>query len=131
MVNLRLKYERESHNWSQEDVAELVGTSAVNVSRWERGITFPNPYFRHKLCVLFEKSAQALGLFQDLPDPGSPAPLYDPALPLPFTRQQTLIGREHELTILKQRLCQDEYQGPIALHGLPGVGKTSLAISVA
>lgn len=131
IANLRLKHERESHNWSQEDVAELIGTSAVNVSRWERGITFPNPYFRHKLCTLFEKSAQALGLSQDLPDPGAPDPIYDPALPFPFTRQQTLIGREHELTVLKQRLCQDEYQGPLAFHGLPGVGKTSLAIAVA
>ena len=36
--NQRLKHEREIHNWTQEQVAEKVGTTPLNVGRWERGI---------------------------------------------------------------------------------------------
>jgi eukaryotic-like serine/threonine-protein kinase len=63
--NLQLKSEREQRFWTQEDVAKQVGTSAVNVSRWERGITSPSLFFRNKLCEIFGKSAQELGLVAD------------------------------------------------------------------
>src|SRR5712692_3256801 len=63
--NLLLKSEREQRFWTQEDVAKQVGTSAVNVSRWERGITSPSLFFRNKLCDIFGKSAQELGLVED------------------------------------------------------------------
>jgi hypothetical protein len=42
-----------------------LGTTPGNVSRWERGITSPGPYFRRKLCELFGSSAQELGLTWD------------------------------------------------------------------
>lgn len=32
-----LKDWRESHGWTQEDAARYLGTSQVNVSRWEGG----------------------------------------------------------------------------------------------
>ena len=35
------------------------------MSRWEWGITFPNPHFRQELCTLFGKSPEKLGLLQD------------------------------------------------------------------
>jgi uncharacterized membrane protein/DNA-binding XRE family transcriptional regulator len=59
--NHRLKQERQQRGWSQARVAEQIGTEAVNVSRWERGFSSPSPYYREKLCNLFEKSAQDLG----------------------------------------------------------------------
>jgi uncharacterized membrane protein/DNA-binding transcriptional regulator YiaG len=59
--NHRLRYEREQRGWSQARVAEQIGTEAVNVSRWERGFSSPSPYYREKLCNLFEKNAQDLG----------------------------------------------------------------------
>jgi transcriptional regulator with XRE-family HTH domain len=62
--NYRLKQARELRGWSQAKVAELIGTDATTVSRWERGIFFPTPYFREKLCVLFEKNAEELGLLE-------------------------------------------------------------------
>jgi len=46
-------------------VAESIGTTYVNVSRWERGITRPAPYFRKKLCGLFGKTEQELDLAQN------------------------------------------------------------------
>jgi transcriptional regulator with XRE-family HTH domain/DNA polymerase III delta prime subunit len=61
----RVRRERELHSWSQEQVAEKLGTTAPNVSRWERGKTFPDTYYRQKLCELFGKSAEELGLIQN------------------------------------------------------------------
>ncbi len=56
----RLRRERINHSFSQEEVAEKVGTTATNVSRWELGHTVPTPYFRRKLCELYERSPQEL-----------------------------------------------------------------------
>ncbi len=63
--NQQLRQERERHCWSQLEVADRIGTTSLNVSRWERGITFPTPHFRQQLCALFGKSASELGLLQD------------------------------------------------------------------
>jgi class 3 adenylate cyclase/tetratricopeptide (TPR) repeat protein len=63
--NRQLRQERELHCWSQLEVADQIGTTSLNVSRWERGITFPSPHFRQELCTLFGKSAEELGLLQD------------------------------------------------------------------
>src|SRR5258706_10218597 len=60
-----LKREREQRGWSQARLAELIGTDAATVSRWERGYATPSPYFREHLCRLFEKSAQDLGLLPE------------------------------------------------------------------
>ena len=57
-----LRYEREVHGLSQEEVAEKVGTDQKVVSRWERGISRPSPYFRKKLMEVFGKNALELGL---------------------------------------------------------------------
>lgn len=63
--NRALKHERLLHCWSQLEVADRIGTTAFNVSRWERGITFPSSYFRQQLCSIFEKSPQELGFLQE------------------------------------------------------------------
>jgi transcriptional regulator with XRE-family HTH domain len=64
----RLSAERMRRRWSQLEVADQLGTTPGNVSRWERGLTSPGPYFRRKLCELFGKSAQELGLSWDESD---------------------------------------------------------------
>lgn len=53
---------RKRRQWSQQAVADRLGTTQHNVSRWERGQTRPGAYFRAKLCALFGMSAQELGL---------------------------------------------------------------------
>jgi transcriptional regulator with XRE-family HTH domain len=63
----RLVAERLRRHWTQLEVADQLGTTPGNVSRWERGITSPGPYFRSRLCELFGKSAQELGLTWDEP----------------------------------------------------------------
>lgn len=63
--NRALKHERELRCWSQLEVADHIGTTAFNVSRWERGITFPGSYFRQQLCLLFAKSPSELGFLKE------------------------------------------------------------------
>ena len=61
----RLVAERLRRRWTQLEVADQLGTTPGNVSRWERGLTSPGPYFRRKLCELFGRSAHELGLAWD------------------------------------------------------------------
>lgn len=65
--------ERIRRGWSQQEVADRVGTTPVNVSRWERGVTTPSPYFRQQLSTLFGKSPQALGLLPQCSNPSDEA----------------------------------------------------------
>lgn len=64
--NTRLQHERKLHGWSQEYVAEKVGTTAKNISRWERGDNKPVPYYQEKLARLFGKNAEELGFLSDI-----------------------------------------------------------------
>lgn len=59
--NAQLKRARELSGWSQEDVADKIGATQKLVSRWERGESIPVPYYRQKLCKLFNKNAAELG----------------------------------------------------------------------
>lgn len=141
--NSLLKRERELRGWSQAKVAEGVGTTALNVGRWERGVSMPYPHFREKLCMLFGKDAEALGLleveeevFASPPLRSSPgslsgAAVVDPAIPLPPPGQTRLVGRDTLLRNLKTILCGEAKPITLALNGLPGVGKTALAIELA
>ena len=160
---VRLTEARNARGWSQQEVAERLGTTYVNVSRWERGITRPSPYFRKKLCMLFGKTEWELDLtYESEPPAGvlvsdvaeraayasavaptSPnadartrdaapfaqGPLYDPSIPLPPSIY--LVGRDEELAHLRQRLLAGGSVALTALNGLPGVGKTTLAITLA
>ena len=142
--NVRLRRERERHCWSQEQVAERVGSTALNVSRWERGLTFPNPYFRQRLCALFEKTAEELGLLRSeaekAPEVTGIQPVGDPDERVLITARPTqlpllpgsgaLIGRSKLLQLLKQKLLGAALPITSALHGLPGAGKTALATSL-
>lgn len=67
--NRRLKQARELRGWSQAKVAAQLGTDATTVSRWERGLFSPTPYFREKLCTLFSKNAAELGLLEGADQP--------------------------------------------------------------
>src|SRR5579872_6661276 len=59
--NERLKAQRLKKNWTQVYVATRIGTSDVEVSRWENGVAIPTLYFREKLCALFSTTPEALG----------------------------------------------------------------------
>ena len=62
-----LRRERALRGWSQQYVAEAIeAPDASYVSRWERGVVSPSPYYQERLCRLFGRNAQELGLL-DLP----------------------------------------------------------------
>ncbi len=143
----RLKREREQHAWSQEQVAEMIGTTAPNVSRWERGITFPGLHFRQKLCELFGKSAEELGLTQDdnrgtqlsssLDQQLAPSPSAAPAQVwhVPYSRNLFFTGREDLLLQIRAALISESQplavSQPQAISGLGGIGKTQLVVEYA
>jgi transcriptional regulator with XRE-family HTH domain len=56
-----LRYERESHHWSQQKVAEALRTDAKKVSEWELGKTKPSYKYRARFCKLYHKTAEELG----------------------------------------------------------------------
>lgn len=59
--NKELRRERELKGWSQQVLAERVGTNEQTVTRWESGSHRPNKHFQAQLCQLFGKSAEELG----------------------------------------------------------------------
>jgi tetratricopeptide (TPR) repeat protein/transcriptional regulator with XRE-family HTH domain len=143
-----LRQARQLRGWSQEEVAERVGTNGFTVSRWELGQAFPSPFYRQQLSILFGQSPEALGLVStrrqrvaserasqpphstgDVPQ--ATLVVEDPLLPPAAFLSSRLIGRDPLLAQLKARLLAGETLVLSALQGLPGVGKTALALALA
>lgn len=144
--NTLLRQARELRGWSQKKVSEQIDAPAIcYVSRWERGHTIPSPFYREKLCKLFGKDARELGFLPNeepsetpaLPQKSSPpaqAHVFSTSKVFLFSNTESftthtshLIGRQEEIGLLTQKLCAGQEKTITALHGLPGVGKTSLA----
>jgi transcriptional regulator with XRE-family HTH domain len=144
--NALLRQARELRGWSQKFVSEQIDAPAIcYISRWERGHTIPSPFYREKLCTLFGKDARELGLLPNEEQPEVPSPSQK-AAPLAqadvfssskvflfknpesfVSHSSHLVGRQKVIELLTQKLCTEPEKTIIALHGLPGVGKTSLA----
>lgn len=85
-----LRRARELRGWSQEELARQVSTLAARmghqgvtldvstISRWERGLNTPGPFYRQLLCSLFDMNARELGL---LPEDSPTPPLEEPPSP--------------------------------------------------
>src|SRR5689334_19330704 len=136
--NQRLREERERNGYAHKDVADFIGLPDPHtVGRWERGVSFPQPHYRQKLCQLFGKSAEELGLVRtrasEEPSPSNPSLS-------PVSRQSSLwnvptaftsfIGREREVRAVTSLLARDDVR-LVTLLGPGGVGKTRLSLQVA
>jgi tetratricopeptide (TPR) repeat protein/transcriptional regulator with XRE-family HTH domain len=121
---------REQRSLTQQNLADLLGVTKLTVGRWERGETAPPRNFRRKLSEIFGTTALELGL-NDAPGEEMSTSLYDPLIPLLPAIQ--LVGREDEMEHIKQLLCSHQSEPIVltALNGIPGVGKTALAIALA
>ncbi|HVU68392.1 MAG TPA: helix-turn-helix domain-containing protein, partial [Ktedonobacteraceae bacterium] len=78
-ANSQLRRERQQRGWSQAELALRVGSGAKSVARWEAKRAYPTPYYRQKLCELFGKTADELGLLTDDYLSDSPAGLAQPS----------------------------------------------------
>ncbi len=123
-----LRYEREQRGWSQSHLAELLGTSSISISQWERGVLLPSPHFREKLCALFGKDIQALGLLMKTSPKKSF--FYDPFIPFQNLPPSGLVGRNSLVSLLTTQLCTRKITPPLTLHGVAGVGKTALLLTL-
>jgi transcriptional regulator with XRE-family HTH domain len=65
--NVLLRHERQLRGWSQAHLAEQIDVPDYYISRWERGEVLPSPYYQQKLCEVFGKTAQELGMLQITP----------------------------------------------------------------
>src|SRR5438552_9319940 len=102
MPNERLKAHRLKKNWTQVYVATMIGTSDVEVSRWETGASIPSLYFREKLCELFGTTPEELGFVSDAAVPQEEH-LVQPSSALPLL-PTSLIAREPEVTAISALL---------------------------
>ncbi len=144
VVRTGLTEARKYHRWSQQKLADLVGTTQNNISRWERGITTPGPYFRSKLCALFDQTLQELGLSDEpvvqqplssMSDASHPH-LEQPMLlwHVPIARNPFFTGREEPLLHLYEMLHREHNMAltqSLAMSGLGGIGKTQIALEYA
>lgn len=137
--NPHLRHERELRGWSQQYVARQIDApSSYYVSRWERGVISPSPYYRERLCQLFDKSAQELGLLEtseDVPsaEPPAPAPPARSIWYIPYPRNPLFTGREEIFERLRAcfQMRDTNASAVQALSGLGGVGKTQTALEYA
>jgi tetratricopeptide (TPR) repeat protein len=142
-----LKQERERQGWTQSELAKRIGTSQVNVSRWEKGATLPGPYYRQKLGKLFGKTLEELGFVLETEYEGdeeahmfviSPTPptqsvhlAHVPVWNVPYRRNPFFTGREEILAQVYNALNRNKAAALTqaqAISGLGGIGKTQIAI---
>jgi transcriptional regulator with XRE-family HTH domain len=93
--NLVLRQERKKRGWTQRKLADDINALASEdgqggaatgdmVRKWEQGIHPPSPFYVARLCIIFECTADQLGI-------GEPSPAFSsPNLPVIDTRTSTL-----------------------------------------
>lgn len=146
--NLKLRREREIRGWTQEELAENIGSDSKTISRWERAKAFPSPYYQQQLMKILGKSLEELGLIDDVSLLEPPvlqvmasstswpsATIIDPRIlrwedwgMAPSI--EGFCGREQELATLREWIVTDHCK-LIAILGMGGLGKTAFATKVA
>src|SRR2546423_1011577 len=123
--NTWLRQERELRGWSQAELADKIGTTAREISRWETGENPPGPFNRTQLHAAFEQNPVKLGADQII----RRYPLYEN---IPIDRSPYFTSREGVLQKLRELLVADKATAlKQAVKGLGGTGKTQIALEYA
>ncbi len=89
-MNDKLRAARIRKCWSERDVFRVIGVDKRTYQRWEGG-QLPQPFYRKKLCELFEMPLDDLGLLPpDMPVASEPEPAQEE------TRQEEISQATHE-----------------------------------
>lgn len=123
-LNDRLRTAREKRGWTQAEVAEKIGTTSVNVSRWENGITSPSRYYRQKLSTLYAISIRELGLAHESEEeeiPGAAVPVF--LFNEPLSEPGELYARQRERKTLLSRTAR---KASTSIIGPRRIGKSWL-----
>lgn len=116
----RLKRERESHKWTQAELAKKINGSERSIRRWEKCGAKLQPEVLDLLIKLFGKPPEEWG---------NANPRWNN---LPFPRNPYFTGREHILQALHDVLTTERTAAlSQAISGLGGIGKTATAIEYA
>ena len=129
----KLLFERKRRGWSQEDVATRIKSHAKTIGRWERGVSIPSPHYQQELATLFGKSVQELGFLTEAEQKSQDDPQYGGLRQEEWREAPPsgpFYGRKKDLTVLKQWII-DEHAGVVLVSGVGGIGKTSLASTLA
>ena len=131
-VRIHLIEERKQRQWTQQEVADRLGTTRLSINRWEQGLTTPSPYWRAKLRDLFGKEPEELDLLRNhFVEDRTSVLLWH----LPFPRNPFFTGREDILDSLHEVLHPKHTdlltQSSALITGLGGIGKTQTAIEYA
>src|SRR5262249_11926286 len=143
--NKSLRDARVARGWTQAELAEKVGCHTKLIHLWERGLTLPSPFYVTKLCRTLRKDARTLALLAYQPKPvdvpgnalivqkdadeEERQSIFDPAIPL--LPDKAFVGREKDIIGIKRQLRGRGNVALTVLNGLPGVGKTALAVTLA
>lgn len=121
-MNVLLRQARLRAGLTQEELAEMIGTTAVSIWRWERGAV-PSPYYQQQVCASLGCTPPELGwpVARDCEQPDTC--VLDPLLASP---PDPLFGRQQVLTLLEKQLRVSIGQQSIGIVGLPGSGKTAV-----
>jgi tetratricopeptide (TPR) repeat protein/transcriptional regulator with XRE-family HTH domain len=147
--NPLLTRQRQLRGWSQGQVAkELqalfpgIAVTARHVARWESGKRRPGPYYREKLCVLFQTTADKLGFipqdgsFEHNGEEGEEAQEGELSFlwTVPSRRNPFFTGRDQLIQTIRERFVSSgtsSFPHIQALCGLGGIGKTQIVIEYA
>ena len=143
--NQALRNARLSRGWTRAELAEKIGCHTKLILLWERGLILPSPFYVKKLCWALRKDARTLSLSPANPkvvhvlgnapiaqgdtDTVERQAIFDPAIPL--LPDKAFVGREKVIIAIKQQLRGRGNVALTALNGLPGVGKTAIAVTLA
>ncbi|HUN32390.1 MAG TPA: tetratricopeptide repeat protein [Trebonia sp.] len=132
----RLRQLREGAGLTQDELGSLVDRDARTIRSWEKGKSLPPPERARRLSAELGLTGIERADFITLATGGDPAQMAIASAARTLPRDvPSFTGRDHELQALKAAAEAAPDSGGVpqicVVHGMPGVGKTALAVHVA